>query len=181
MQRMDIRRHIRHKVKGLFLLPFCLLTLLPFPIACTQIDCPVQNTVNTNYVLRKATGTADTLNTDTVWIWTRRADGTDTLLLNSLCGSAATGFTLPISHTQPEDVFVLLLADTTQTYYMDTIRIKKDDMPHFESVDCQASYFHRLTAVSTTHHILDSVTINNPDVNYDPTTEHLYVYIKADR
>ena len=126
--------------------------------ACTSIDCPVQNTVYTVYSLNKADGTADTLGVDTMWLWTQRADGKDTLLVNRLCGTSATGFNLPISYTQPEDVICLALDDTT-SFYIDTIRIKKENIPHFESVDCQASYFHIITNVIVTHHIVDSIVI----------------------
>ena len=146
--------------------------------ACTSIDCPVQNTVYTVYSLNKADGTADTLGVDTMWLWTQRADGKDTLLVNRLCGTSATGFNLPISYTQPEDVICLALDDTT-SFYIDTIRIKKENIPHFESVDCQASYFHIITNVSVTHHIVDSIVISNPNVNYDSNTTHLKLYLKA--
>lgn len=144
--------------------------------ACSSINCPVQNTVYTQYTLLKADGTADTLKVDTLWVWTQRADGTDTLLLNRLSGSSATGFDLPISYQHPEDVIVTLLADTLGNYYLDTIRIKKDDYPHFESVDCQAAFFHQITAVSTTHHIIDSIAVNNPSVTYDTEKEHFHLY-----
>jgi len=147
--------------------------------ACTSIDCPVQNLVYTRYAFKKANGSADTLNTDTLWIMTTRVDGTDTLLMNALCGSTAFDFNLQISYTQPEDVFVTLLTDTAGNYYIDTIRIKKENYPHFESVDCQATYFHKLTGVSSTHHIIDTIEINNPTVNYDATNEHFHIYFKA--
>ena len=150
-------------------------------VACTQIDCPVQNLVYTNYALKKADGSTDTLKTDTLWIITRRADGTDTLLLNALGGSTATKFSLPISYTQPEDVFITLLTDTAGYAYIDTIRIKKENYPHFESVDCQASYFHEVTAVSTTHNAFDSIAIHHSSVNYDTSNDHLYLYVKKNR
>ena len=152
-----------------------------FFISCTSIDCPVQNLVYTNYALKKADGSTDTLNIDTLWIKTKRADGTDTLLLNALCGSTATKFSLPISYTQPEDVFITQLTDTSGIPDIDTIRIKKENYPHFESVDCQAAYFHEITSVATTQNIIDSIVINNPHVNYDATTAHFNLYLKANR
>ncbi len=177
---LQMKRCGKGGVKGLRLLPFCLFILL-LSAACSSIDCPVQNLVYTNYELHKADGTVDTLNTDTVWILSRRADGTDTLLLNSLYGSDATKFSLQISYTNPEDIFVLLLRDTAQHEYLDTFRIKKENYPHFESVDCQATYFHEITATSTTHHVIDSITINYPKVNYDVTHTHFYIYFKDRR
>ena len=149
--------------------------------ACTSIDCPVENTVYTVYHLKKADGTADTLRYDTLWVWSTRADGTDTLLINRLCGPSATKFNLPISYTQPEDVICTALRDTMDNIWLDTIRVQKQNCPHFESVDCQAAFFHVITAVSSTHHIIDTVVINNPQVTYDASTEHFHIYIKADR
>jgi len=149
--------------------------------ACTSIDCPVENTVYTVYQLQKPDGTTDTLTVDTMWIYTPRADGTDTLLVNRLCGSSATTFNLPISYTQPEDVICLITKDTIGTIWQDTIRILKENYPHFENVDCQASYFHSITAVRSTHRIIDTVLINNATVNYDASNAHFHLRLKARR
>ena len=155
-------------------------TFLLFLTACSSIDCPVQNLVETQYALMDAYDNPDILDTDTLNIWTRRVDGTDTLVLNSLCGEAST-FSLPISYTQPEDIFFLRLSTIEKVSYQDTIYIKKENYPHFESVDCQAAYFHDITAVSSTHHVIDSVTIENSKVNYDVSNTHIYIYLKAER
>ncbi|MBR1548199.1 MAG: alpha amylase [Prevotella sp.] len=129
----------------------------------------------------KADGKPDTLGVDTMWVWTPRADGKDTLLVNRLCGTSATSLELPISYTQPEDVLCLLLADTVGRYWLDSIRIKKENHPHFESVDCQAAFFHTITGVTSTHNIVDSVVIKNPEVTYDASSPHFYLYLKARR
>ena len=148
--------------------------------ACTSLNCPVQNSVRAYYSLLKANGTPDTLGVDTLWLWTIRGERSDTLL-NSLFGTKATSFDLPISHTQSEDTICLALMDTIGTVYLDTIRIKKENYPHFESVDCQASYFHTITDVSYTNDIIDSIVINNRNVNYDTKTTHFKLYLKARR
>ncbi len=158
--------------------------------ACTSIDCPVQNLVYTSYELKKANGTTDTLNNDTLWVWTQRVNGTDTVIsrqiignieLNCFFGSSATAFQLPISYTQSEDVLYMLLRNSEGFSYIDTVRIKKENIPHFESVDCQAAYFHEITSVATTHNVIDSIVINNPHVNYDATTAHFHIYFKDQR
>ena len=155
------------------------MLLLSFPslISCSSIDCPVQNRVYTTYGLLKSDGTTDTLKVDTLSITTKRADDTDTLLLNRAVG--ITNFELNISYTQPEDVFYFTLLDTLGNTYRDTICVQKENYPHFESVDCQAAYFHQLTDVRSTHHAIDSIVINYPTVNYDETHEHFHVYFKA--
>lgn len=166
-----------------------LITHFSCLMSCSSIDCPVQNTVATYYSLLKADGTPDTLIGDTLWIWTPRANGTgasrdytldkNDTLLNSLYGAGSSSFSLPISYTMPEDTLCLLLVDSLGREYSDTILLKKENHPHFESVDCQAAYFHTLTGVRCTHRAIDSVVINHPSVTYDDTQTHLLLYLKA--
>jgi hypothetical protein len=164
------------------LLTALLITHFSLLISCSSIDCPVQNTVFTVYNFMKADGTPDTLMVDTLWIITTRADSTkkDTLL-NSLYGDKAMEMKLQISQQRPVDEFYFLLKDSVKThpYLLDTVRIQKEDFPHFEAADCQAAFFHRITAVSTTHNFIDSIIVKNPDVNYDASKAHFYLYLKA--
>ena len=60
----------------------------------------------------------------------------------------------------------------------DTITVTKEDRPHFESVDCSPLYFHTITAINTTNNAIDSVVIINPDVSYDTSKKHIYIYFK---
>ena len=157
-----------------------ILFALSLMVACSSIDCPVNHTVYTRYKLYQPDGTPDTLIGDTMWVLTTRSDGNDSLVLNALCGSNATEFSLPISYTQPEDKFMVLIRrqiDKENLYY-DSIIVKKENFPHFESVDCQASFFHRITNVRCMGNFIDSIVINNPDVNYDKDSpEHFRLYI----
>ena len=166
----------------------CLIGLVV--AACSSIDCPVQNRVYTVYNVMNADGTKGALGKDTLWVWTQRANGTDTVIsryingnleLNCFFGSSASSFELPISYTQPEDVLCMLIRDSVGIDHRDTVRIKKENFPHFESVDCQAAYFHEITSVTCTHNIIDSIVINNPNVNYDPSTAHFLIYFKTQR
>ena len=145
--------------------------------ACTSIDCPVENNVITVYNLKKANGLTDTLKVDTLTVKTRVAEGKDSMLLNRATG--ITTYDMNISYTQPEDVFFYTLLDTLGNTYRDTVYVKKENYPHFESVDCQPAYFHKLTEVQTTHHIIDSIVIKRSTVNYDSKNEHFHIYFKA--
>lgn len=157
--------------KSLFALMAMVLTLC----ACSSIDCPVQNTVRTLYVLKKANAEPDTLK-DTLYISTARADGSDTILLNAAVMLST--FSLPIGYSNPEDTLVLYFCNDGYQAH-DTVWLKKDNYAHFESVDCSASFFHNITAVRSTHNAIDSIVINNPSVTYDPATEHFHLYIKS--
>ena len=147
--------------------------------ACSSVDCPVENTVATVCTLYRADGTRDTLRSDTLTITTHKFDGMDTTLLNRSIGT--TTFQLPISYNNATDTLYLTLTDTTKTnnkIYFDTIYITKTNTPHFESVDCNLSYFHEITNIWHTHNRLDSIVINKPTVNYDLTNDHLRIYFK---
>jgi len=155
------------------------LALAAILAACTQIDCPVENTVATVLQLSKADGTPDTLKADTLTITTRRADGGDTTLLNRLTG--ATSFALPVSSGAPADTLFILLADTAGRAYTGALVVQKDDKPHFESVDCAMSYFHTITAVAYSCQRIDSVAINKTNIDYDSSTPHLLIYLNHPR
>lgn len=142
--------------------------------ACSSIDCPLNNRVLTNYSLIAADGTADTLKV-AMTISTNRIDGADSVLINSDVN--VTRFTLPISNTQPRDTFFVRLEGESMSS-LDTIVVDKSDMMHFESTDCAASYFHTITGVSTTHNAIDSVAINNKQVDYDTSKTHFRIYFK---
>ena len=148
--------------------------------ACSSIDCPVQTTVAVNYQVfqydQLGNEVADTL-ADTLYIWTRRSDGNDTLLFNR--GVSTTSFSLPISYQHPEDMLFFLVADTANVWTVDTVWLKKEDIPHFESVDCSAHFFHQLTAVRSSHNIIDTIVISNPSVTYDQDVTHLKIHFKT--
>ncbi len=165
-----------NRTRAMRLLPLCLLAATATWVSCSSIDCPVENTVATVYGLYKAGGERDTLY-DTLTISTTRRDGTDSVLLNK--SVSTTTFELPISYNDPEDTLFFAITDTAGTTICDTVRVRKDNYPHFESVDCSISFFHNLTEISWTGQAIDSIVINKQHVDYDATTEHLHLYLKA--
>ena len=158
---------------------FCLSAFLLFLAACSTIDCPVQNKVAVNYAVKTIVGGVEVNDTlkDTLYVWSTRSDGDDTLIFNS--GIDISSFSLPVSYTHPEDKLVFCLVDTNKVAKIDTVWIKKEDIPHFESVDCGASFFHRITSVRSTHVGIDSIVLKKAFVDYDKSTAHIFVYFKA--
>lgn len=139
--------------------------------ACTTLDCPMNNTVSVRFALR---GPVDTL-ADTLTIMAVRPDKDDSTLFN--CGVETTYFLLPMSYSQDEDELRFEMIDTiTKTVTTDIVKIQKTNQPHFESVDCNPAFFHTITGVTHTKNAIDSVVINNPNVDTDETKEHLYIY-----
>ena len=150
-------------------------------MACASIDCPVNNLVETMYTLQKPDGTPDTLLKDTLWVWADRIDGTSILLINRLCGAKATQFKIPVSYAQTEDTIRLETLTPEGLSWEDTIWVKKDNRPHFEGVDCKASYFHTIQSVRSTQNLIDTVIINNTEVNYDASKAHFLLRLKDRR
>ena len=143
--------------------------------ACSSIDCPVQNSVYTNYALYKADGGVDTLR-DTLSVLTPTASGRDTLVFNR--GVGLTAFSLPLRHVRPCVSFRCGLrrqCDSTECI-IDRVVGNNPTQPRFESVDCQVAYFHNITSVEVTHNFIDSIVINNPTVDYDTERKHFRIY-----
>ena len=156
-------------------IPYLLLVVLM--TACSSIDCPVDATVTTQYQIKNSDGTEPTLS-DTMTVTSVRSDGKDTILYNK--GIGISKFTLPVSYTHPEDVLVFQFDNSNNNLHItDTLWIKKYDYPHFESVDCNTTYFHTITDVKYTCNYIDSIVINNSSVTYDSQTVHLYLYPKS--
>lgn len=140
--------------------------------SCSSIDCPLNNQVFCKYKLQ---GDVTTLS-DTLTISVSRSDGNDTVLLNKAVD--VDSFEIPMSYSLEQDVlyFQVTSADTS---LLDTVTLTKTNEPHFESVDCVASYFHTLNGVTYTQHSIDSIVINNSKVNYDRSNPNIYIYFKA--
>lgn len=171
-----IKRNAKWWTRGLSFVICCLIISLS---GCSSIDCPVQNTVAVYYSIKKYSDDGelktDTLK-DTLWVWSRIIDGTDVLLLNRLVDKSS--FALQVSYQNPEDTLIFYIADTANVWTLDTVWLKKNDIPHFESVDCSAHYFHELTAVRSTHEGIDTIILNNPSVTYDNTVTNLNIVFK---
>ncbi len=161
----------------------CFLSLWMFGLlllllgGCNSVDCPMNNTVYTVYNFMQASGEADTLTDSLSIITKRRVPDQDPVLVNRAIGLSS--LTVPISYDGDEDVFFFCFKDTVDYYAIDTVSVKKINRPHLESVDCNPSYFHTITEVTHTHNMIDSIVINNPEVNYDSSKEHFHIYLHS--
>ncbi len=146
--------------------------------ACSSVDCPVQNTVETVYHAYKAGGERDTL-ADTLTILTVRKDRTDSTLLNRNVKTSE--FRLPISYTAPEDTLIFKFSKigTALSTPYDTVVVSKTNEPQFESIDCHIAFFHTITKVRWTDNNIDSIVVNQASVNYDASKAHFHIYFKS--
>jgi hypothetical protein len=139
---------------------------------CSSIDCPLNNKVLATYQI----GEVDTLE-DTITVSTTRQTEGDTVLLNK--ATIITSFSIPMSYANQKDVlFFTINSHSNSLITIDTVVIDKKDAPHFESVDCNPSYFHTILGVNTTHNAIDSIIVANHEVNYDTTKPNFKIYFK---
>ena len=142
--------------------------------ACSTIDCPLQSSISVQYVVRDKAGKELSLK-DSLTVISNRQNG-DTVILNRLYQKSS--FSLPISYSHPEDILFFHFKDN-DTIVADTVWLKKDDYPHFESVDCNAAFFHEITDVRHTQHYIDSLVLRYRSVNYDQTNIHFRLVPKS--
>lgn len=158
---------VRNKMRKI--IPFVVFMVLAM-VGCTSLDCPLNNTVYTKY---KLMGDNKTLK-DTLTISTKKIEGTDSVLINK--DVKVDSFSLPMSYSQNEDVLFFEIHTLSKQVFKDTVTVSKENRSHFESVDCSPSFFHTITDVKTTHNYIDSIVINQKEVNYDASKAHFYIY-----
>src|SRR5574344_335016 len=145
-------------------------------VSCSTMDCGLNSLVQTNY---KLAGIVDTLN-DTLTVSTNKSDGNDSVIYNKVVGIDS--LIIPMSYQNDEDVFYFEIKHKSSTSFVQTftdeVRIKKTNVPHFESIDCASTFFHEITEISYTRNAIDSIVIKRKDVNYDITRPHFYIYFK---
>ena len=152
------------------IIPIILFAIMAM-VSCSTLDCPLNSTVYSKY---KLDGDVKQLTNCYLTISTRMQNGEDSILLN--LQENADSFNLPMSYANAEDVLFFEVVDAQQRTYHDTVTVSKDNIPHFESIDCNPSYFHTITGVKTTHNLIDSIVINHKDVNLDETKTHFLIY-----
>ena len=141
--------------------------------SCSSIDCPVENLVLAHYKFYDAAGDSLILY-DSLSVMITKKDGVKDTVLYKMTEKSS--FLLPLSYSLPEDELVLDFWNGREHMY-DTLWVKKENIPHFESIDCNAKFFHRLTNVRCTIHSIDSVVIKNSNVDFNNATVHFYVYL----
>ena len=161
-----MRENNKHTITWLRALPLAMILVVL--TACTSIDCPLNNLVKVNLIMKNGNETLS----DTLPITAIRTSS-DTIFNR---GVNISSLAVPVSYTQEEDLLQITLNDTLGNTYKDTLTIRKTNQIHFEAVDCPPNYFHTLTGITTTCHAIDSVVIKNPNIDYDSSKENIYIY-----
>ncbi len=162
-------------------LPALVVGMALGPVACTSIDCPLDNVVALKCGLYDyASGSRLSLSQTL----TVKAGGQkDTTLLNAASGIS--DFLLPLRYGSECDTLLFEFSDAEGREATDTVFLSHRVMPHFESIDCPAAMFHELGGVCHTSHPLsllpltiDSIAVVRKTVNYDDI-ENLKIYLRS--
>lgn len=142
--------------------------------ACDSTSCPINNVVYSTYSFYTMADGAETpvsiLDTLTV-----TAGGSDSVLVNRLTNGSQVE--LPVSYNSATDTLVFRFVNEEQQERTDTIWIDKENIPHYESPDCPVAFFHNVTAVRYTQRLIESVSIINPNIDYN-VSENFRIYFR---
>lgn len=137
--------------------------------ACSGEDCPINNVVQGKMVFYNNLGDAVSIN-GTLTISVVRPQG-DSVILNQMSNAYEVNF--PLSYTQETDT---LIFSFNGDVISDSLFISHTNVPTLVSVECGTAMFHTLTAVSSTHNVIDTLIIKSPEVNYDERENIQIIY-----
>ena len=96
-------------------------------------------------------------------------NGSASTVINHI--SNAKEIKLPMSYTADCDTVILNFFDN----YNDTLYIGHNNIPIYQSMECGVIMHHRLTTATSTNILIDSMAINNADVNFN-NNENIKLY-----
>ena len=97
-------------------------------------------------------------------------NGDESIAVNHITN--AEGLTLPMSYTSDCDTIILKFLDR----YNDTLYIHHKNTPIYQSMECGVIMHHTITGSAHTVNFIDSMAINNANVNFD-NNENIKLYI----
>ena len=151
-------------------------------LSCESVTCPLNNTVESKYGFYAAqydskgelvTGTAIAIG-DTLTVTLL---GIDSVILNRLVNKGE--MKLPVSFYLNEDTIELAFTDTLSRTGRDTIWVTKTNRHHWDDPSCPVHMWHEVTAVRSSHNLIDTVLVTNPDINYDGL-ENFQIYFRTE-
>ena len=145
-------------------------------VACSSEDCPINNTVLGKMVFRNVYGDLVSIN-GALTVSAVRQQG-DTIVINRKANASEVLF--PMSYTHETDTLVFsYIFDESYVLY-DSIYVTHVNTPVLVSVDCGTAMYHTITSVGSTHHLIDTLLLTSPDVDYDEHENIQVIYRTAD-
>lgn len=141
--------------------------------ACSNEDCPINNTVQGNMAFYSPHGDAVAF-TGTLTVSVVRPQG-DSVVINRMSNTSKVTF--PLSYAFETDT---LIFNYNNGAAYDSLYIRHTNIPTLVSIDCGTAMYHTITSVSSTHHVIDTLILKSPEVNYDERENIQVIYHIAD-
>ncbi len=146
--------------------------------ACQNISCPLDNVVMLKMGMYSGDEKARVLDTLTITL-----EGRDSVLVNQLYNFDEVQLPLRQNASgEVTDTFLLHWSlaigeeSEASVHVTDTLTVRHGCTIHFESMDCPSSVFHHVIEANCSRGLADSVSINNPAVDYEHY-ENLRLYL----
>lgn len=164
-------------IKKFFHVLLVILLATVLTTACSSIDCNINGRVMCHYTLQDGDGNSVQFQYPLSVTFNREYADSDTVYINQQSNVAS--LDIPMSYNADTDEIALTLTIDQDTKITDIIRIKKTNIPQFESVDCAPRYHHNIEAVSSTHNFIDTVIVNNPKVSNNASVTNIYLRLRS--
>ena len=160
----------------------CLFNLIVglFFVSCSEVECPLDSVVVMTCGLYDADTKAELSLQPTLTV---KPLGKDTVLLNA--AQDIHNFVLHLKFGETADTMLLHFTDEWDQSSVDTLIVNHENMPHFESVECPATIFHKLTSVAwftdkegACDIAIDSVAVVRNLVDYNDV-ENIQIYLRS--
>ena len=148
--------------------------------SCSEVECPLDSVVVMTCGLYDADTKAELPLQQTLTI---KPVGKDTVLLN--VARNIRDFILPLKMGETADTMLFYFTDEWDNSSTDTLVVNHENLPHFESVECPATIFHKLTSLAwmadkkgACNVAIDSVAIVRNLVDYNDV-ENIQIYLRS--
>lgn len=158
----------------LFLLLLLASAAMSIPTSCAEeSDCSIAGRPMINCTLYRMV--EDQVANDTLDSLTVTALGTDSILINNQ--KKVHTLMLPLRYSADSTVLIFHYAYRSNPSLSDTIYIKQDNTPYFESMDCGYSMRQSIRGIGHSEEELDSIYVSNKQANTDGT-ENLKLFYR---
>lgn len=159
----------------LLLLSFSAMLIITLHTSCEEENCSLAGRSMINGNLYKIDPETNVVEKDTLASLTVTAIDTDSVIINNQTN--VMDISLPLRYTSDYTVLVFNYNDEENSTLNDTVYLKQNNTPFFESMKCGYTMTQVLTGVEYTKHMIDSIYILNPNANVNGT-ENLKIFYR---
>ena len=161
-------------MKKLYILLLTLVSTCIFLPGCAESECPLTtiSVARFNFLDSRSHAAVTFKNGVTV---TGIAIIDDTLNIDTLFNKAQNYMSIPLSYTN-QTTYVMHYTETMR----DTIEVTHKNIPYVSDIECGAMMFYEIEKLRYTTNALDSVTLVNPKITNEETTNFNIYYRASD-